>query len=115
MVIEASEGDSEQLGGVSDGAWARYGHVDFTATAPTAFHARASADAAAGGTIEIHIDAIDGPLIGSCAITPTGSWTTYADFSASLTPVTGVHDVYLVFKPAAGATYVGNLNWFKLM
>jgi predicted alpha-1,6-mannanase (GH76 family) len=113
-VIEASEGGSKQLGGVGANAWARYENIDFTATAPTGFQARASVDASAGGNIEVHIDSLTGTLIGTCALTSTGAWTTYADFSTMLTPVTGTHDIYLVFKPGAGKTLVGNLNWFKL-
>jgi hypothetical protein len=115
MTIEGSEAGGEQLGGVVEGAWARYGHVDFTAEAPASFVARASVDGSAGGDIEIHIDAINGPLIGTCALGSTGSWTTYADFTTTLSAVTGVHDVYLVFKPTGGRQYVGNLNWFRLM
>ena len=44
MTIEASEGGGEQLGGVTDAAWARYENVDFTASAPTGFRARAAVD-----------------------------------------------------------------------
>jgi predicted alpha-1,6-mannanase (GH76 family) len=113
-IIEASEGGSKQLGGVGANAWARYENVDFTATAPTGLQARASVDASAGGNIEVHIDSLTGTLIGTCALTSTGAWTTYADFSATLTPVTGTHDIYLAFKPGAGKTFVANLNWFKL-
>jgi hypothetical protein len=113
-VIEASEAGSQQLGGVGNDAWARYENVDFTATAPTALQARASVDPSAGGNIEVHIDSRTGTLIGTVALASTGAWTTYGDFTATLTPVTGAHDVYLVFKAGAGKTYVGNLNWFKL-
>jgi predicted alpha-1,6-mannanase (GH76 family) len=112
--IEASEGGSKQLGGVTNDTWARYENVDFTATAPTALQARASVDASAGGTIEVHIDSLAGTLIGTCALTSTGGWTSYADFTGTLAPVTGAHDIFLVFKTGAGKTYVGNLNWFKL-
>ena len=114
MTIEASEAGSKQLGGVTSGAWARYENVDCTASAPTRFRLRASADASSGGTVEVHLDRLDGALIGSCPVTSTGSWTTYGDFSTALTRVTGAHDVYLAFKPGAGKTYVGNMNWFKL-
>lgn len=114
MTIEASEGDSEQLGGVTGDAWARYVHVDFGTTAPTMFQARAAVDASAGGSIEIRIDSVDGTLIGTCPVTPTGVWTMYEDFTAPISAVTGAHDVYLVFKTGLATTYVANLNWFKL-
>jgi predicted alpha-1,6-mannanase (GH76 family) len=113
-VIENSEGGSKQLGGVGADSWARYENVDFTATAPTALQVRASVDASAGGDIEVHVDSRAGTVIGTVALASTGSWTTYADFTAPLTAVTGTHDICLVFKPGAGKTYVGNVNWFKL-
>jgi hypothetical protein len=113
-VIEASEGGGKQLGGVANDAWARYGNVDFGTTAPTMVQVRASVDASAGGTVEVRTGSRTGTLIGTVALTSTGSWTTYADFTAALTPVTGAHDVFLVFKAGAGKAFVGNVNWFKL-
>lgn len=82
---------------------------------PIAWYNSAPQGGSAGGDIEIHIDAIDGPLIGTCPITATGSWSTYADFSTALTPITGVHDIYLVFRTTGEHAYVGNLNWLKLI
>jgi hypothetical protein len=38
----------------------------------------------------------------------------YEEFSAPISPVTGTHDVYLVFKTGPATTYVANLNWFTL-
>ena len=114
MIIEASEGSGSRLGGVMNGAWARYGDVDFTQTAPTRFVARAAADNVAGGEIEVRVDSLTGPLIGTCAITSTGGWNTFAEFTATLSPMTGTHDIYLVFRPASGRTFVGNLDRFGL-
>jgi Glycosyl hydrolase family 76/Carbohydrate binding module (family 6) len=114
MIFEASEGSGSRLGGVMNGAWARYGNVDFTQTAPTRFVARAAADNAAGGEIEVRVDSLTGPLIGTCAITSTGGWNTFAEFTTALSPTTGTHDIYLVFRPASGRTFVGNLDRFGL-
>lgn len=114
MTIEASELGGEQLGGITGGSWSRYGHVDFGATAPATFIARAAVDASAGGSIEIRLDARDGTLLGTCTLASTGSWTAYQEFSTPISAATGAHDLYLVFKPAPGGTYVANLNWLKL-
>ena len=69
---------------------------------------------AAGGSIEVHLDAPTGKLIGETAfITPAegGSITTMPPpITAKLAAVTGLHDVYLVFKndkaPAGQALFV---------
>ncbi|HET6337782.1 MAG TPA: glycoside hydrolase family 76 protein [Polyangiales bacterium] len=113
MTIEASEAGGEQLGGVTDQVWARYGQVDFGASAPSQLQARAAVAEAAGGSIEIHIDSLTGPVIGTLPLASTGSWTTYGDFSTTVSLVTGAHDIYLSFKSSPGKTYICNLNWIK--
>jgi hypothetical protein len=114
MIIEASGSNGRQLGGVMNGSWARYGHVDFTQTPPTQFVARASVDPVAGGDIEIRLDSLTGAVIGTCAIKSTGGWNMYAEFTSTLVPQTGAHDIYLVFRPTNSSTFVGNLDWFGL-
>ncbi len=50
------------------------------------------------GVIEIRLDDAGGEMIGSCTITSTGSWDTWIDYSFSISQVSGVHDIYLIFK-----------------
>ena len=52
-----------------------------------------------GGIVEVYIDSIDANTkIAECNISGTGSWTTFETFSAKLlSPVSGKHDVYLLF------------------
>ena len=52
-----------------------------------------------GGIVEVYIDSIDASTkIAECNISGTGSWTTFETFSAKLlSPVSGKHDVYLLF------------------
>ena len=52
-----------------------------------------------GGIVEVYIDSIDASTkIAECNIDGTGSWTTFETFSAKLlSPVSGNHDVYLLF------------------
>ena len=40
----------------------------------------------------------------------TGGWQTWQTVSGSVSSVTGLHDLYLVFK---GGTSIGNVNWFR--
>ena len=82
--------------------------IMFTASAP-----KAQLNAA-GGSIEVHLDAPTGKLIGETAFiaaTDGGSMTTMPPpVIAKLSPVTGLHAVYLVFKndkaPAGQALFV---------
>ena len=99
---------------------------------------------ASGGTVEIHADSATGPLLGSVTIAPApgllattntpdqarpagnaamqaASWS---KLTATLTPVTGVHDLVLTFPPGPVNTVlataspdrnlVGSLAWIHL-
>jgi hypothetical protein len=87
------------IGSLDAGEWVKYGKVDFGTGGITKFVARlAVSDTSAGKTMEIRIGSPTGTLLGSLRTTSTGGWSTYADETATLAAVTGVQDVYLVFK-----------------
>ena len=68
-----------------------------------------------GGTLEFHLDSSTGTLAASVTIPSTGGWETWQTVSSpSAAGVSGVHDLYVVFKaPTSGTTSLGNLNWFQ--
>jgi endo-1,4-beta-xylanase len=47
-------------------------------------------------------------LLGVLRTTPTGGWGIYNDQTATVSAITGVQDVYLVFRGGAVAV----LDWF---
>ena len=53
---------------------------------------------AGGGTIEVREGSATGTLLGSCAVSNTGSWTNYQTVSCTLTNSAGDKNIYLVFK-----------------
>lgn len=57
-----------------------------------------AASADKGGTIELHLDHIDGPLIGVVAVQPTGGMDNYKWMSCAVKGAKGVHDLYFRFK-----------------
>jgi len=67
--------------------------VTFSAVAPSQYQAK-------GGKIEVHLDSPTGPLLGeSELIRPTaGVGATPSLLRTALTPTSGLHDVYLVFR-----------------
>ena len=79
------------------GDWAAYRYVDFDAQPANTFQARAGSPAY-GGLIEIHLDAPDGELVGTCAVPRTGGWRKWSTVSCPVKRVSGVRAVYLVFK-----------------
>jgi len=65
-----------------------------------------------GGDIEVRVDAIDGPLIATVHIDTVGEEGIWSEFTAKTNKgITGVHDVYFVFK---GEKDLFFFDWWKL-
>ena len=67
----------------------------------------------AGGTIQVRLDALDGPVIAELDAPVTGSnWSNYVTIEGILKEyVEGVYDVYLCFS--GPKSYVANVDWFQ--
>ena len=118
LSVEASPDGGQNVGGTKDNQYLVYKNIDFGSgvNGATKFSARLSVKGSnAGGNIEIRLDSPTGPLAGTLTVAATApdNWNVYQTQSTDIANVTGVHDVYLVFKVAAGKTYVANLNWFQ--
>lgn len=85
------------LANLSDGSWARFGDFDFGAGAAGSILVQASSEGK-GGSIEVRTDSATGPLLGTVAIRKTWTMNDYESFGANLTQVSGIKDLYLVFK-----------------
>jgi arabinoxylan arabinofuranohydrolase len=64
-----------------------------------------------GASIEIHIDSLNGDVIGTCNVISTGSMQNWTTHSCELKNVRGVHDVYFVFKGGEGKLF--NFDWWR--
>lgn len=62
-----------------------------------------------GQKIEIRADAKDGLLLGTMTIKSTGGWFNFEKHGISITPISGIHDIYIVYKGTQG---VGNFDWY---
>ncbi|MFB9110334.1 glycoside hydrolase family 43 protein [Flavobacterium gyeonganense] len=69
-----------------------------------------SAASVSGGKIEIRLDNKEGELIGTCDIKNTGNLDTWKVFKSKVKKVTGLHNVFFVFK---GNEKMFNLDWWK--
>lgn len=109
----ADTGGGQYIGWAADGDWARYTDVDFGSTPARQFVARVASGAPGGvsGLVEVRLDSPSSPPIGSFAIANTGGWQSWRTVPANISPVTGVHDVYLTFTSGQPADFV-NVNWF---
>lgn len=81
------------------GAYAKFAKVDLTGLSAVVLSGVAPAERqAAGGTVEVRVDSVTGPLLGATdAIRPVQGEKPMS-YRATLQPTTGSHDVYLVFR-----------------
>lgn len=85
------------LDGIDTGDWTRITGVDFGGKGAVKFEVKA-ASVTEEGSIEVYLDAaLTGTKIADVKLVNTGA-DTYQVLSAELSGVTGVHDVYFVFR-----------------
>ena len=85
---------------LNDGEYIRLRGVDFGDKGAKSFAINAAA--AGSANVVLRLDSQDGPVIGTAAITSTGSVDKYKSFSAKVKGATGVHDLYLCFDKTQG-------------
>jgi arabinoxylan arabinofuranohydrolase len=95
---------------INNGDYIKVRNVDF-GSGITSFDARV-ASAANGGTIELHLDSLAGPLLGVCAVQGTGGAQTWVTKSCLASGATGVHDLFLRFT-GSGTGNLFSFNWWK--
>lgn len=98
----------ENVAYIENGDYLVYNNVDF-GNGAASFQARVSSGTG-GGNIEIRLDSIAGPLVGTCTVAGTGAWQTWTDARCNVSGAGGKHDLYLKFTGGSG--YLFNLNWF---
>jgi hypothetical protein len=103
------DGGGQNLGFIAAGDSVRFADFDFGPVPATQVEVRVASDAD-GGQMEIHLDSLESPAVGTLTVTRTGGWQRWRTDVVTLTPVTGVHTVYLTFVRPDDREFV-NLNW----
>lgn len=103
----------QNVGWIANGDHLRFDNVSFGSTERRTFSARVASGAAGGisGLVNVRLDSLTGPSIGSFAIANTGGWQSWRTIPANIQPTTGTHTVYLTFDSGQPANFV-NVNWF---
>jgi glucosylceramidase len=99
------------LGYSTNGSWAEYRNVDF-ASGVSSVSARV-ASAGSGGTLEFHLDTVNGPLAGTANLPVTGGWQNWTTVMAPISGATGVRNLFVVFRNGGTSGGIANLNWFQ--
>lgn len=98
--IKASQNDQVGVFVIAkkNGAFIKVRDVDFRKTGASKFFARVANTHNANVTMEVHQDKVDGPLLGTIKIPRTGGSDRWNIVSVDVPHITGIHDIYFVFK-----------------
>ncbi|MBV4358867.1 glycoside hydrolase family 43 protein [Pinibacter aurantiacus] len=84
--------------GIRTGSYIKVRSVDFGTSSPKEFSATIAAGLD-GGILEVHVDSLAGTKLAEIKVPRTGGWQSWKTFTETLAiPVTGMHDLYFVFK-----------------
>lgn len=82
---------------ITDRSYIKVAGVDFGKAGTTRFVASV-ANGTPKSSIELRLDRVDGPLIGTLAVGETGAPGQWQEKTTSVSNATGVHDLYMLFK-----------------
>lgn len=97
------------IGNFDDKDWIRFNQVDFGSGASRFTAWLGVPDLYAGQRIDLRLDSVNGPLIGTLAVASTGSFNVMAAQNTAVSGAAGIHDLYLVGRGGSG---ICNLDAF---
>ncbi|KAK8003383.1 hypothetical protein PG989_003102 [Apiospora arundinis] len=95
---------------INNGDYIKVRGVNFGSAGAKSFSARVSS-ATSGGKIEVRLGSATGTLAGTCTVAGTGSWTTWATVTCSVSGATGTKDLFLRFT--GGNDNLFNFAWWQ--
>ena len=99
------------IGSLDSGDWVKFDDVNF-GTGVTRLDVRlALPSRAAGKKIEVRVGGTSGTLLGTVTTSGTGGWSTYKTQSKAINKVSGVKDLFLVFKGGDGVAVIDSLKF----
>jgi len=101
-VVDTANGGSG-IGYINNGDYVVYKKVDF-GNGANSFKALVASSLSSN--IELRLNGPSGTLIGKLTVSSTGSWDSYEEQTCSVSNVSGINDLYLVFSGPV------NVDWF---
>lgn len=99
------------LKSIDNGDWLRLRSVDFGSGSDSLKFIANVAALRPGASIELRLDALGGDSLGELAVAPTGGAEAWQEQSATMKPVSGVHDLYMLFKGDDDSDILYFDNW----
>ena len=97
--VQVAESDSAgvYVSGIHDGDYLKVRAVDFGDGGATTF-AAGIASRYLGGRMELRLDAVDGDSLGTLVVPYLGDWDDFHTLTTEVREISGVHDLYFVFR-----------------
>lgn len=102
---------SSNIGSLDNGDWVRFDDVNFGNGVTKVTAKLAVPRHADGQTIEIRVGGVSGRLLGKLRPDDTGGWSSFENQTASINRVSGVQDLYLVFRGSRGVAVLDSLSF----
>ena len=93
---------------INNGDWIALSNVDFGSGAKSF---TANVASAVGGKIEIHLDSLSGPIIGTLNVSSTGGTQQWKDMWCGVTNASGVHNVFFKFVGSENSQLFNIDHW----
>ncbi len=100
-----------EIYGINTGSWVGYSDVNFGSGAGSVRIDVSLPPSNVGGSIELHLDSIDGPKIGTFYPQATGAWDTYYVQQTGVSGASGSHDLYLLAKGGSGICNIRSVRF----
>ena len=104
-----SDERSVYVGFITNGSWLEFKPQDFTGKKEIVIRVASQTQ---GGSIEVRLGSLRGPLAATLKVPPTGGWQNWTNVSAPLHGITGEHKVF--FKFSGSGFYLFNVEQFQL-
>ncbi len=99
------------VGSVQHGSYLLFRGIDLTGIAQLTYRVSARDNS---GTVSLHLDAPDGPVVSTLPFPKTGKWENLVELAAPLQATTGPHDLYFIITQAEQPNNdLLNLDWIK--
>lgn len=102
-------GGGQNVGFIDHNEYIAFNNVDF-GNGAASVEVRVAKNSSNTATIEFRLGSTQGQLIGSIAYGSTGGWQNWQTKTTCISGVSGIHNLFLVFK---GGTSLTNINWLK--
>jgi hypothetical protein len=102
---------ASNIGSLDSGDWIKFDDVNFGDGVTQLELRLALPGRAAGKKIEVRVGGVTGSLLGTITTTGTGAWNVYKTQKKGINKVSGVKDLYLVFKGGDGVAVIDSLKF----